>query len=32
MLKRDGFYTGSIDGSFGPATQQAIAAAFDTAQ
>ena len=32
MLKRDGFYTGSIDGSFGPATQRAIEAAFNTAQ
>lgn len=31
MLKRDGFYNGAIDGSFGPATQRAIAAAFDTA-
>jgi uncharacterized protein len=32
MLKRDGFYTGTIDGSFGPATQRAIEAAFNTAQ
>lgn len=32
MLKRDGFYAGTIDGSFGPATQRAIEAAFDTAQ
>jgi peptidoglycan hydrolase-like protein with peptidoglycan-binding domain len=32
MLKRDGFYTGTIDGSFGPATQRAIEAAFGTAQ
>ena len=31
MLKRDGFYTGTIDGSFGPATQQAIEAAFGSA-
>lgn len=31
MLKRDGFYTGSIDGSFGPATQRAIEAAFGSA-
>ena len=28
MLKRDGFYSGTIDGSFGPATQRAIEAAF----
>lgn len=28
MLKRDGFYTGTVDGSFGPATQRAIEAAF----
>ena len=31
MLKRDGFYTGTIDGSFGPATQRAIEAAFGSA-
>ena len=31
MLKRDGFYSGSIDGSFGPATQRAIEAAFGSA-
>lgn len=31
MLKRDGFYTGAIDGSFGPATQRAIEAAFGSA-
>lgn len=30
MLKRDGFYTGSIDGSFGPQTMRAIEAAFGT--
>jgi hypothetical protein len=32
MLKRDGFYTGAIHGSFGPATQRALEAAFNTAQ
>lgn len=31
MLKRDGFYSGTIDGSFGPATQRAIEAAFGSA-
>ena len=31
MLKRDGFYTGTVDGSFGPATQRAIEAAFGSA-
>ena len=31
MLKRDGFYNGTIDGSFGPATQRAIEAAFGSA-
>lgn len=31
MLKADGFYTGAIDGSFGPATQRAIEAAFGSA-
>lgn len=31
MLKRDGFYTGTIDGSFGPATQRALQAAFGSA-
>lgn len=31
MLKRDGYYNGAIDGSFGPATMRAIEAAFNTA-
>lgn len=31
MLKRDGYYTGGIDGSFGPATQRAIDVAFGSA-
>jgi TPR repeat protein len=31
LLKRDGFYTGTVDGSFGPATQRAIEAAFGSA-
>lgn len=31
LLKQDGFYTGAIDGSFGPATQRALAAAFGSA-
>jgi len=31
LLKRDGFYSGSIDGSFGPQTQRAIDAAFGSA-
>ena len=30
LLKADGYYTGAIDGSFGPATMRAIEAAFDT--
>jgi TPR repeat protein len=31
LLKQDGYYTGAIDGSFGPATMRAIEAAFNTA-
>lgn len=31
LLKRDGYYNGAIDGSFGPATMRAIQAAFNTA-
>ena len=31
LLKRDGFYPGSIDGSFGPQTMRAVDAAFGTA-
>lgn len=31
MLKRDGYYDGGIDGSFGPRTQRAIEAAFGSA-
>ncbi|MEO5808188.1 SEL1-like repeat protein [Devosia sp.] len=32
MLLQDGFYVGSIDGSFGPKTMAAVKAAFGTAQ
>lgn len=32
LLKRDGYYTGTIDGSFGPATQRAVEAAYGTAE
>jgi TPR repeat protein len=31
LLKRDGYYDGGIDGSFGPGTQRAIEAAFGSA-
>lgn len=30
LLKRDGFYSGAIDGDFGPGTQKAIDAAFNS--
>lgn len=31
LLKQDGFYTGTIDGSFGPQTMRAVEAAFGSA-
>jgi uncharacterized protein len=30
LLKRDGFYTGAVDGNFGPTTMRAIEAAFNS--
>jgi TPR repeat protein len=32
LLKRDGFYSGAIDGNFGPDTTTALDAAFNSAQ
>lgn len=32
LLKDDGYYTGTVDGSFGPATLRAVEAAFDTVE
>lgn len=32
LLKRDGYYNGAIDGSFGPGTQRALEAAYATAE